>query len=123
QRRRLGAAGTSRLGGPLGALPAHLAHAHRSLHVRPAVCHQAAERRRRIGVNAMTGKTAKKSAKVAKKAVAGRRAANVAKPRNTAPTSHPGKTAKPALLAGGNPQIAKADGDAAVQSYIAAMPG
>ena len=30
---------------------------------------------------------------------------------------------KPALLAGGNPQIAKADGDAAVQAYIAAMPG
>ena len=30
--------------------------------------------------------------------------------------------AKPVLLAGGNPQIAKADGDAAVQAYIAAMP-
>jgi hypothetical protein len=30
---------------------------------------------------------------------------------------------KPALLAGGNPQIAKADGDAPVQTYIAAMPG
>jgi hypothetical protein len=30
---------------------------------------------------------------------------------------------KPALLAGGNPQIAKADGDAPVQAYIAAMPG
>ncbi len=27
------------------------------------------------------------------------------------------------LLTGGNPQIAKADGDAAVQAYIAAMPG
>src|SRR5260221_3284605 len=31
--------------------------------------------------------------------------------------------AKPALLAGGNPQIAKADGDGPVQAYIAAMPG
>src|SRR5262249_31321890 len=31
--------------------------------------------------------------------------------------------AKPALLSGGNPQIAKADGDAPVQAYIAAMPG
>ena len=31
--------------------------------------------------------------------------------------------AKPKLLAGGNPQIAKADGDAPVQAYIAAMPG
>ena len=30
---------------------------------------------------------------------------------------------KPRLLAGGNPQIAKADGDAPVQAYIAAMPG
>jgi hypothetical protein len=34
-----------------------------------------------------------------------------------------GAAAKPALLAGGNPQIAKADGDAPVQTYIAAMPG
>ena len=31
--------------------------------------------------------------------------------------------AKPTLLAGGNPQIAKAYGDAPVQAYIAAMPG
>jgi len=31
--------------------------------------------------------------------------------------------ATPVLLAGGNPQIAKADGDAPVQDYIAAMPG
>jgi hypothetical protein len=30
--------------------------------------------------------------------------------------------AKPVLLSGGNPQIAKADGDAPVQAYIAAMP-
>jgi len=30
---------------------------------------------------------------------------------------------KPTLLAGGNPQIAKADGDVPVQAYIAAMPG
>jgi hypothetical protein len=29
---------------------------------------------------------------------------------------------KTKLLSGGNPQIAKADGDAAVQAYIAAMP-
>ena len=36
-----------------------------------------------------------------------------------------GKSAKagPALLSGGNPQIAKGDGDAPVQAYIAAMPG
>lgn len=35
----------------------------------------------------------------------------------------PSGAAKPALLTGGNPQIAKADGDAPVQDYIAAMPG
>ena len=32
-------------------------------------------------------------------------------------------SSKPVLLAGGNPQIAKADGDAPVQAYIAALPG
>ena len=35
----------------------------------------------------------------------------------------PLKTAKPVLLAGGNPQIGKANGDSPVQTYIAAMPG
>lgn len=30
---------------------------------------------------------------------------------------------KPRLLSGGNPQIAKADGDAPVQEYLDAMPG
>jgi hypothetical protein len=34
-----------------------------------------------------------------------------------------GKEAKVVLLSGGNPQIAKGDGDAPVQAYIAAMPG
>lgn len=53
----------------------------------------------------MANKTSKGSAKTATKAV-GKRGA-----------------AKPALLAGGNPQIAKGDGDAPVQDYIAAMPG
>ncbi|NOT27582.1 MAG: DUF1801 domain-containing protein [Acidobacteria bacterium] len=33
------------------------------------------------------------------------------------------KTAKPKLLAGGNPQIPKGEGDEPVQAYIAAMPG
>jgi hypothetical protein len=35
----------------------------------------------------------------------------------------PSGSALPVLLSGGNPQIAKADGDAPVQAYIAAMPG
>ena len=40
-------------------------------------------------------------------------------------TTRPKKkaAAKPKLLSGGNPQIAKGDGDAPVQAYIAAMPG
>ncbi len=33
------------------------------------------------------------------------------------------KKSKPRLLAGGNPQIAMADGDAPVQAYIGDMPG
>jgi hypothetical protein len=38
-------------------------------------------------------------------------------------TKKPGEAAQPVLLSGGNPQIAKADGDAPVQAYIAATPG
>jgi len=38
-------------------------------------------------------------------------------------THRSGETAGPVLLSGGNPQIAKGDGDAPVQAYIAAMPG
>jgi hypothetical protein len=53
----------------------------------------------------MASKRSRESAKVARKAAARRVAA------------------KPVLLSGGNPQIAKADGDAPVQAYIAAMPG
>ena len=53
----------------------------------------------------MANKTSIKSTKAAKKAAARRVAA------------------KPTLLAGGNPQIAKGYGDAPVQAYIAAMPG
>ena len=53
----------------------------------------------------MADKTSKTPAKAAKNAVAKRAAA------------------KPTLLSGGNPRIAKAYGDAPVQAYIAAMPG
>ena len=65
----------------------------------------------------MTGKTSSKSKvakKTAKKAAAKPVAAKATRPRKLA--------AKPALLAGGNPQIAKAEGDAPVQAYIEAMP-
>jgi hypothetical protein len=71
----------------------------------------------------MANKTSIKSTKVAKKAAAQRGDAKAAKPRKTAPKSQSRKVAKPTLLAGGNPQIAKADGDVPVQAYIAAMPG
>jgi hypothetical protein len=40
-----------------------------------------------------------------------------------AKTPETAQAAKPTLLAGGNPQIAKGEGDAPVQAYIAAMPG
>jgi hypothetical protein len=71
----------------------------------------------------MIDKTSIKSTKVAKKASAKRVDAEAAKPRQTVPKSQAREVAEPTLLAGGNPQIAKADGDAPVQAYIAAMPG
>lgn len=38
-------------------------------------------------------------------------------------TTRPAAGSEPKLLSGGNPQIAKGQGDAPVQAYIAAMPG
>jgi hypothetical protein len=70
----------------------------------------------------MVSKTSKKPAKVATKA-ARLVTPKAAKPRKTAPKSRSRKAVKPVLLSGGNPQIAKAYGDAPVQAYIAAMPG
>src|SRR5688572_29061033 len=64
----------------------------------------------------MVKKSARKSAKVTRKAGGRRATAKAAKPPSR-------KTSKPVLLSGGNPQIAKAYGDAPVQAYIAAMPG
>ena len=74
----------------------------------------------------MPGKTSRKSARVARKAAAKRGAAKSDRSRKAVARSSarkPAKAAMTALLAGGNPQIAKADGDAPVQAYIAAMPG
>ena len=70
----------------------------------------------------MAGRTSKKS-EVAERAAVERAAAKAANPRKTAPRSQVRAVARPALLAGGNPQIPKANGDAPVQAYIAAMPG
>jgi hypothetical protein len=67
----------------------------------------------------MARKTSRKSAKVGKKRVGAKRRRPVTAIKSKAPAA----AAKPTLLAGGNPQIAKAEGDAPVQAYIAAMPG
>ena len=48
---------------------------------------------------------------------------NPKKKANAGKPSAAKKAAEPVLLSGGNPQIAKADGDAPVQAFIAAMPG
>ena len=64
----------------------------------------------------MAQRTSKTSAKVARKAAVKRGAAKVSKrprkPTRTVPTLQTRKVAKPRLLTGGNPQIAKAYGDA-----------
>jgi len=65
-------------------------------------------------MDAMANKASNKPAKVA---------AKTAKPRKTASKPQSRRAAKPKLLSGGNPQIAKGTGDAPVQAYIAAMPG
>src|SRR5688572_18971127 len=71
--------------------------------------------------------SSKKSARTTRKTAAKRAAAEANKPPRvrgpTPATERKGATAKPRLLSGGNPQIAKGDGDAPVQAYIAAMPG
>lgn len=43
--------------------------------------------------------------------------------RKAAPKAQAAKAAKPKLLSGGNPQIAKGEGEAPVQAYLEAMPG
>jgi hypothetical protein len=60
---------------------------------------------------------------VKKRPIKSTKVAKTAKPRKTQPKAQSRKATKPALLAGGNPQIAKGEGDAPVQAYIAAMPG
>jgi hypothetical protein len=62
--------------------------------------------RTNTGTNSMAGKTTMTTAVKKKVATKKKKAAK-----------------KPVLLSGGNPQIAKADGDAPVQAYIAAIPG
>ena len=67
----------------------------------------------------MAKSTSSKSTKPAKTAAA-KRTPSKAKRRKPEPQPRTGAVR---LLSGGNPQIAKGDGDAPVQAYIAAMPG
>jgi hypothetical protein len=79
-------------------------------------------------------KTSKQSAKISKNDSGNRARAKASKSRNTvqkersarvsaAATPPSRKLAKPKLLSGDNPKIAKGYGDAPVQAYIAAIPG
>ena len=68
----------------------------------------------------MSNKTSDASPKAAKK-VAKKAAGKGERPTSTRSKASP--AGSPKLLSGGNPQIAKADGDGPVQAYIAAMPG
>jgi len=52
-----------------------------------------------------------------------RKAAPRSAKRTRSPAAAAGPGKPPRLLSGGNPQVAKADGDAPVQAYIDAMPG
>src|SRR5690606_19730946 len=79
------------------------------------------------GMQGMAKNARKKSTPTAK---ARKKSAPAAKPRGSAAAagkvagrraSGTGRGAK--LLAGGNPQIPKGEGDAPVQAYVAAMPG
>lgn len=74
----------------------------------------------------MTERMAKQAAKGTSRASKPGKPAAKAKAKSSAKSGARTKpsAAKPVkLLSGGNPQIAKADGDAPVKAYIAAMPG
>lgn len=79
----------------------------------------------------MAQRVSKASAKVVKRSGAARGKTKPTKSRTTTTertttksgTAKTGSGSTPRLLSGGNPQIAKADGDAPVRAYIAAMPG
>jgi hypothetical protein len=74
----------------------------------------------------MAGKVTRKTAtrKTATRKTATRKTATKkTATRKTATKPSARGTAKPRLLSGDNPQIAKGDGDGPVQAYIAAIPG
>jgi hypothetical protein len=69
-----------------------------------------------------TAKPAAKTAKAKAKTKPATKAKPAAKPK-TKPAAKPTAAKKVVLLSGGNPQIAKGDGDGPVQAYLAAIPG
>jgi hypothetical protein len=88
-----------------------------------AAAAKAAKRPSRAGTGKAAAAKAKGAAGTGKAAAAKAKGAAGKGTRSTATKSKGSSVnAKPALLAGGNPQIAKVDGDAPVQAYIAAMP-
>ncbi|WP_394828082.1 DUF1801 domain-containing protein [Pendulispora albinea] len=68
-------------------------------------------------------KTAKRPSRTANAKPAVTKGARAPAAKKGAKTKAPPAGAKPVLLSGGNPRIAKDEGDAPVQAYIAAMPG
>ena len=68
-------------------------------------------------------RAAKRPSRAVAKKTAATRPKRATSARSTASRRKAASGAKPKLLAGGNPQIAKADGAAPVQAYIAAMQG
>ncbi len=60
--------------------------------------------------------------KTPRKTSAARPARSISPASKASKSTKPSKSRRPVLLSGGNPQIAKGDGDAPVQAYIAAMP-
>ncbi len=72
------------------------------------------------GATNMAKRIANATPKPARKSASAKPATAPSAPKRGMKESKPG-TVK--LLSGGNPQIGKADGDAPVQTYIAAMPG
>jgi hypothetical protein len=71
----------------------------------------------------MAGNTSKRSTNGAGKGSSRRLLLKAAQLRTAVAKSPARRLTKPILLPGGNPQITKAEGDAPVQAYIAAIPG
>ncbi|MDX2132966.1 MAG: DUF1801 domain-containing protein [Planctomycetota bacterium] len=77
---------------------------------------------RKVGRRAASARTKKKSTRAAATKVS-KKSRRGGRERPTSPDGRRAAPGAPRLLSGGNPQIAKADGEAPVRAYLAAMPG